>query len=111
MPQQRHRNTEAGTINTQRQRAAEEKTPEHSDCAGRRAQKGLCDGRGTIRPETKGSVFMGRDSRDRLAGEPAAHTASFSHLHLQELTDPGSTVLLNKKCNTGRDRSLLLRLK
>lgn len=52
-------------------------------CAGRRAQKGLCDGRGTIRPETKGPVFTGRDSRDRLAGEPAAHTVSRCHLHLE----------------------------
>ena len=72
-------------------------------CAGRRAQKGLCDGRGTIRPETKAPVFMGRDSRDSLAGQQAAHTASFSHLQLEAPTYEGSSRLPSEKCNASRD--------
>lgn len=38
------------------------KAPERWGCAGRRAQKGLCDGRATIRPGTKAPVSPGRDS-------------------------------------------------
>lgn len=48
-------------------------------CSRESTVTALCNVKGRIRQKTKAAVFMGRDSRNILAGLQAAHTA---RLHL-----------------------------